>query len=132
MCDVHRFEVGLRHFQISVFSKIIVHAFSLKVFTTKLFMCFSLFPMRVLSLSSVSHLCFNLNVQKILREQCNLQKCLWWNYINFPRSFLVTTNSSRYFFPPSYNIKRNYINRNIYFANLEINYLPIFPEIYPL
>ena len=43
MCDVHRFEVGIQHFQISVFIKIILHAFGLNVFTAKLFMRFSLF-----------------------------------------------------------------------------------------
>jgi hypothetical protein len=60
---------------------------------------------------------------------------LWWNYINFQRSIHlpVRTNSSRYFFLRATHKIRAYINGNIYFfANFEINYLPIFPEIYLL
>ena len=78
-------------------------------------MIFSLFLMRALSLNSVSHLCFHLIVQKILREQRNLQSCLWWNYINFPRSIpqLLRANSSRYFSLCVTKTQPTYINRKL-------------------
>jgi len=42
VCDVHHFELGLWHFKISVFSKIIVNTFGLKVLQQN-FTCVSRF-----------------------------------------------------------------------------------------